>query len=57
MRMAERLKGFPRHMGIHSGGFVISDQSLLQLCAIEPATMPGRTVVQWCKEDIEGLGF
>lgn len=55
--MAEKLRGFPRHLGIHSGGFVLSDRSLGWLSATEPATMEGRTVVQWCKEDIEGLGF
>lgn len=56
-RMATRLKGFPRHMGIHSGGFVISSDNLQSLSPVEPATMHGRTVLQWSKEDIEGLGF
>ena len=55
--MAERLKGFPRHLGIHSGGFMLADKSLDWLVAQEPATMEGRSVVQWSKEDIEGLGF
>ncbi len=55
--MAERLRGFPRHLGIHSGGFILSDQPLDSLVPQEPATMPGRSVVQWSKEDIEGLGF
>lgn len=56
-KMAERLKGFPRHLGIHSGGFMLADKPLDWLVAQEPATMEGRTVVQWSKEDIEGLGF
>lgn len=55
--MAQRLKGFPRHLGIHSGGFMIADQPLDTLVAQEPATMEGRSVIQWSKEDIEGLGF
>jgi error-prone DNA polymerase len=55
--MAKSIKGFPRHMGIHSGGFVISQDPIDQLCAQEPATMPGRSVIQWSKEDIEALGF
>lgn len=55
--MAQRLKGFPRHLGIHSGGFMIADQPLDSLVAQEPATMEGRSVIQWSKEDIEGLGF
>lgn len=56
-QMAERLKGFPRHLGIHSGGFMLADKPLDWLVAQEPATMEGRSVVQWSKEDIEGLGF
>jgi len=55
--LAERLKGFPRHLGIHSGGFMLSDLPLEEVVAQEPATMPGRSVVQWCKDDIEALGF
>jgi error-prone DNA polymerase len=55
--LAEQLRGFPRHLGIHSGGFMLADVPLDHLVAQEPATMPGRSVVQWCKEDIEGLGF
>lgn len=54
---AGRLYGFPSHMGIHSGGFIVADKSLDWLVPQEPATMEGRSVVQWCKEDIEALGF
>ncbi|NRA45939.1 MAG: error-prone DNA polymerase [Oligoflexales bacterium] len=56
-RLTEELRGFPRHLGIHSGGFMISAKPLNQLVPREPATMEGRTVIQWCKDDIEGLGF
>ena len=56
-RLTERLRGFPRHLGIHSGGFMLTDRHLNWLVPQEPATMPGRTVIQWCKEDIEALGF
>jgi error-prone DNA polymerase len=55
--LALRLLDVPRHMGIHSGGFIITGTSLYELCAVEPATMPGRTVIHWAKEDIEALGF
>jgi error-prone DNA polymerase len=55
--IAQRIKGFPRHLGIHSGGFVIADCSIDHLVAQEPATMEGRSVIQWSKEDIEALGF
>ena len=55
--LSEKLHGFPRHLGIHSGGFMLSDRSLDELLPREPASMPGRSVIQWCKEDIEALGF
>jgi len=56
-QLSDKLMGFPRHMGIHSGGFMLSDKPLNYLLAQEPATMEGRSVIQWCKEDIEALGF
>lgn len=55
--MAEALKGMPRHVGIHSGGFTVSDGPLIDLCPIEPASMKGRTVIQWDKNDIDTVGF
>ena len=57
MQLSERLHGFPRHLGIHSGGFMLADKSLNHLLAQEPASMDGRSVIQWCKDDIEALGF
>lgn len=57
IELAEALRGFPRHLGIHSGGFMLADRPLNGLVPQEPATMEGRSVVQWCKEDIEALGF
>ncbi len=57
VELTNKLIGFPRHMGIHSGGFMLSDKPLNYLLPQEPATMPGRTVIQWSKEDIEALGF
>ncbi|UCH40408.1 MAG: error-prone DNA polymerase, partial [Gammaproteobacteria bacterium] len=57
MQLSEKLHGFPRHLGIHSGGFMLSDRPLDNLLPQEPATMQGRSVIQWCKEDIEALGF
>ena len=57
MELSEKLHGFPRHLGIHSGGFMLADKPLDCLLPQEPATMPGRSVIQWCKEDIEALGF
>ena len=57
MELSEKLHGFPRHLGIHSGGFMLADKPLDYLLPQEPASMPGRSVIQWCKEDIEALGF
>ena len=56
-RYTQELRGFPRHLGIHSGGFVVTEKALNWLAPVEPATMPDRSVIPWCKEDIEGLGF
>jgi error-prone DNA polymerase len=55
--LANELRGFPRHLGIHSGGFMIADRPLHELVPLEPATMEGRQVIQWSKDDIEALGF
>ena len=54
---SKKLLDFPRHMGVHSGGFIISQHEIDQLVPQEPATMEGRTVIQWSKDDIEELGF
>jgi error-prone DNA polymerase len=57
IRWARELSGFPRHMSVHVGGFVLSKTPLSEVTSVEPATMPGRTVVPWDKDDIEVLGF
>ena len=55
--LCRALDGFPRHLSIHVGGFVITGEPLLELAPLEPASMPGRTVVQWDKDDVEAMGF
>jgi len=55
VRMVEAIVGFPRHLSQHVGGFVISRGPLSQLVPVENAAMPGRTVIQWDKDDIESL--
>lgn len=47
----------PRHLGQHSGGMILCPGRLDQVVPIEPATMPGRTVLQWDKDDCEDLGL
>ena len=55
--LAREMEGFPRHLSIHVGGFVLSAAPLYEVAPIEPARMPGRTVVPWDKDDIESLKF
>ncbi|MEN0063112.1 MAG: DNA polymerase III subunit alpha [Myxococcota bacterium] len=57
MHVASHLTGFPRHLSIHVGGFVIAADQLVDLVPIEPATMADRTVLQWDKYDIDVLDF
>ena len=52
-----RIYGLPRHLGQHSGGMVICQGRLDQVVPLENAAMPGRTVVQWDKDDCEDLGI
>ena len=55
--LAQQLMGFPRHLSQHVGGFVISRGRLDQLVPIENAAMPGRSIIQWDKDDIDALGL
>ena len=55
--VARQFSGFPRHVSIHVGGFVIADGPLIDLVPVEPATMKDRTVIQWDKYDVDALRF
>ena len=55
--LAGQLLGSPRHLGIHSGGMVICDRPVVDVCPVEPARMPGRTVLQWDKDDCATIGL
>ena len=55
--LAEQLRGFPRHLSQHVGGFVISRGRLDRLVPIENAAMKDRTIIQWDKDDIDALGL
>ena len=55
--LCERIDGFPRHMGIHSGGMVITRDPLVRVAPVEWATMRDRTIVQWDKDDLQDLGL
>jgi error-prone DNA polymerase len=51
------LIGFPRHLSQHSGGMVITHGPLCEMVPIENAAMPGRTVIEWNKDDLDELGI
>ncbi|WP_246071865.1 DNA polymerase III subunit alpha [Miniimonas arenae] len=55
--VAERMLRLPRHLGIHSGGMVMCDRPVIEVCPVEWATMPGRTVLQWDKDDCADAGL
>ena len=55
--LCERLQDLPRHLGQHSGGMVVCQGQLDSVVPLEPATMPGRVVVQWDKEDCADMGI
>jgi error-prone DNA polymerase len=57
LAMARAIQGFPRHLSIHVGGFVLSAEPLSRVAPVEPATMKDRTVVPWDKDDLDILGF
>ena len=57
MQICRRIDGFPRHMGIHSGGMVITRDPLVNVAPVEWATMRDRTIVQWDKDDLGDLGL
>jgi len=52
-----RIQDLPRHLGQHSGGMVVAADRLDDIVPLEPATMPGRVVIQWDKEDCASLGI
>jgi error-prone DNA polymerase len=56
-RLFDEIQDLPRHLGQHSGGMVIAQGRLDEVVPLEPATMPGRVVVQWDKEDCADLGI
>jgi error-prone DNA polymerase len=57
LELCMRIQDFPRHLGQHSGGMVICQGQLDKVVPLERASMPGRTVVQWDKEDCANLGI
>src|SRR5713101_4613476 len=55
--LCQKVQDLPRHLGQHSGGMVVCQGQLDSVVPLEPATMPGRVVVQWDKEDCADMGI
>jgi error-prone DNA polymerase len=55
--VCKRIESYPRHLSIHSGGFTLSHEPIDTMVPIEPATMEGRTIIQWDKFDLDVLGL
>ncbi len=55
--LASQLVGFPRQLGTHPGGFVLTRDRLDELVPLEPAAMADRQIIQWDKDDIDALKF
>jgi error-prone DNA polymerase len=57
IRLYRAIYGLPRHLGQHSGGMIICQNKLSSFVPLENASMPGRVVAQWDKDDCEDLGI
>jgi error-prone DNA polymerase len=57
LELTRQYLGFPRQLGQHTGGFVITKHKITELCPILNARMENRTCIEWNKDDIEALGF
>jgi len=57
LELVEGIEDMPRHLGQHSGGMIVCQGQLDSVVPLEPASMPGRVVVQWDKEDCADLGL
>ncbi len=57
LELTAQLRGFPRHLSQHPGGFVLARDRLSRLVPIENAAMAGRSVIEWDKDDLDALGI
>jgi error-prone DNA polymerase len=57
IELAKEISNLPRHMGIHSGGMVICDRPIADVCPVEWARMENRSVLQWDKDDCAAIGL
>jgi error-prone DNA polymerase len=57
LELCREIIEFPRHLSIHNGGMLVTGEPLIEIAPVEPATMEGRRVVQFNKDDVEDLGL
>ncbi|MBV9581872.1 MAG: error-prone DNA polymerase [Chloroflexi bacterium] len=57
MQLAEQIDGFPRHIGQHVGGMIISSRPVVELVPVQPASMNGRYICQWDKDSCDDARF
>jgi error-prone DNA polymerase len=57
LELCREVIEFPRHLSIHNGGMLVTGEPLVEIAPVEPATMEGRRVVQFNKDDVEDLGL
>ncbi|MFN2569960.1 MAG: DNA polymerase III subunit alpha, partial [Candidatus Dormibacteria bacterium] len=57
IELVGQIEGMPRHLSIHVGGMLVTGEPLIDVVPVERATMPGRVVVQFNKDDVEDLGL
>jgi len=57
MELAAEIEHFPRHLGIHSGGMVMCDRPVIEVCPVEWGRMEDRSVLQWDKDDCAAAGL
>ncbi|MCS4484274.1 error-prone DNA polymerase [Gleimia sp. 6138-11-ORH1] len=56
-KIAKQLRKFPRHLGVHTGGMVLTRQPVSEICPLQWASKTGRTILQWDKEDCAEVGL
>ncbi len=57
LELSAQLRGFPRHLSQHVGGFVLTQGKLTRLVPVENAAMPERSIIQWDKDDLDEMGL
>ncbi|MSR27999.1 MAG: DNA polymerase III subunit alpha [Phycisphaerales bacterium] len=57
LELSQEIEGFPRHLSQHTGGFVVTEDPLCEMVPIRDASMDGRTMIEWDKDDIDAIGM